>query len=622
MKRRKFIKSLPVIALPAVLPGMSMHAITNSKILNMLPFIDTERIVVLIQFSGGCDGLNMVFPRDQYDNLANARSNIIIPESQILGLDGTDLTGLHPKMSEIQGMYNDGNVSIVQSVAYENQNYSHFRSTDIWMTGSDANETLNTGWAGRYLDYEYPGAPGDYPNSDMPDPLAIQIGNSVSQVFWGNQGILGYSLESAENFYELVDGIPSPAPDTYYGDELTYIREVADSANAYGQRIKDAWLAGQNLYSYPTGNKLADQLKIIARLIKGGMKTRLYMVSLSGFDNHSNQVDSSDRSSGAHPALLQKFSQAVSAFFEDQKLLHIEKRVLGMTFSEFGRRIKSNASLGTDHGRAAPVILFGDQLEGGVIGTSPQIPSNPGVNDNVVMQYDYRQVYSTLMRDWFCAEDPEMTAIFDDNWTTLGFVNPDVAGDCSYGPLPVKTFVLSAEAAQFDYHNLTWKMINSERVSQFVIQYSADGIAFRDIQTELAGGTLSGVEYRYDDAYLYKYPEGRQHYYRIKAVEETGSIKYSNIVSLATKGVDLSIYPNPAGDWVSIKLHDRDQTNTYTVALYNVSGQKALEQQITRSDFSAGIYRLNIANLWAGQYLVVIIDKYKERFQQKLTVVH
>lgn len=148
MKRRKFIKSLPVIALPAVLPGMSMHAITNSKILNMLPFIDTERIVVLIQFSGGCDGLNMVFPRDQYDNLANARSNIIIPESQILGLDGTDLTGLHPKMSEIQGMYNDGNVSIVQSVAYENQNYSHFRSTDIWMTGSDANETLNTGWAG------------------------------------------------------------------------------------------------------------------------------------------------------------------------------------------------------------------------------------------------------------------------------------------------------------------------------------------------------------------------------------------------------------------------------------------------------------------------------------------
>ena len=622
MKRRKFLKSIPVVTLPAVIPGMSMHAITSKRMLGMLPFIDTERVLVLIQLAGGCDGLNMVFPRDQYDKLANARSNIIIPASQILALDGTDLTGLHPKMPELQGMYNDGKVSIVQSVAYTNQNYSHFRSTDIWMTGSDSNENLITGWTGRYLDYEYPGAPEGYPNSNMPDPLAIQIGTSVSQVFWGASGQLGYALTNPDNFMDLNNGIQDPAPNTYYGDELSFVREVSKSANAYGQRVRDASLQCPPQYSgYPSNNRLASHLKTVARLIRGGLKTRVYMVTMTGFDNHANQVDGSDHSNGAHPNLLMQFSQAVKAFYEDLKHLSIQNRVIGMTFSEFGRRIKSNASVGTDHGLAAPMILFGEQVQGGIVGTSPVIPQNAGVNDNVAMQFDYRQVYSTMLKDWFCVETAEMQAVFDDSWTTLDLVNPDVAGDCSYAPLPVKAFTLKVSAYDNSYHDLSWHMIHSDPVTSFVAQHSPDGVTFDDIHTE-QGSSESAAEYDYVISYLYKYPEGRQHYYRIKAITAQGEVSYTNVVRMVTKGVDLSIYPNPAGDWVNIKLNDRDQSNHYTIELISASGQKVVEQKVHWSDFSASIYRLNISHIWAGQYVVLITDKYNERFQQKLLVAH
>ncbi|MBK7603823.1 MAG: DUF1501 domain-containing protein [Saprospiraceae bacterium] len=620
MKRRSFIKSLPIVSIPAIIPGLSMHALTSKSLLNMLPAVETDRVLVMIQFAGGCDGLNMVFPRDQYTNLANARSNIIIPESSILGLNGNNATGLHPKMAEFRNMYDEGKVSIVQSVAYANQNFSHFRSTDIWMSGSDSGEVLNTGWSGRYLENEYPGAPNGYPNPSMTDPLAIQIGNSVSQVFWGNDGVLGYSLENTSSFYNLINGIQDSAPDTYYGDELTYIRQVALSANAYATAIQTASNNVTQQYTgYPSSNTLADHLKIVARLIKGGLKTRLYLVTLNGFDTHSNQINTTDPTTGTMPNILEKFSKAVDAFQKDLSFLQIDKRVLGMTFSEFGRRVKSNDSLGTDHGIAAPTLLFGSNVNGGIVGSNPVIPTVVNSNTNVTMQFDYRQVYTTLLKDWFCAPAAEINAVFDETWSTLPLVNPNVADDCLLPPLSVEVLRLKAETVKAGYHSLSWYAKNPVGVQKFVLQHSSDGFLFDDIKEEKV---FEGVDNKYEYQFLYKYPQGRLHYYRVKMVENDGKIEYSNLEKLQVRGIDLSIYPNPAKDWFNIRLNDKDTSNIYTVEVTDIKGNNLQLLKLRWDDFSGSIYRLSLNNYVSGQYIVFIVDRYGEKYQQKLTVLN
>lgn len=620
MKRRNFLRSLPVLTLPSIIPGMSMHAYASRSLLNMLPVIETDKVLVMIQFAGGCDGLNVVFPRDQYTNLANARSNIIIPESSILGLDGNAVTGLHPKLAEIRNMYNEGNVSIVQSVAYANQNFSHFRSSDIWMSGSDSNEVLSTGWGGRYLEQEYPGAPNGYPNAEMPDPLAIQIGNSVSQVFWGNDGVLGYSLENTNSFYNLVNGVQDSAPDSYYGDELTYIRQVALTANAYATSIQNASNNVTQQYSgYPSSNSLADHLKIVARLIKGGLKTRLYLVTLNGFDTHSNQSNTGDPTNGAMPNILEKFSKAVYAFHEDLKFLQVDGRVLGMTFSEFGRRVRSNASVGTDHGIASPLFLFGTNVNGGVVGNNPVIPTVTDTNTNVPMQFDYRQVYSTVLKDWFCAPASEINGVFDDTWLTLPLVNPSVANECGLPPLSVEVLKLKAESVKAGYHSLSWYAKNPVGVEKFVLQHSTDGLFFDDIHEEsIAGQTENSYEFQY----LYKYSGGKLHYYRVKMIQTDNAIQYSNIEKLQVTGIDMSIYPNPAQSWFNIRLNDKDTSNTYTVQIANIRGVTLQQIKLRWDDFSGGMYRVDFNNITSGQYIVFIEDRYGEKFQQKLTVVN
>jgi len=163
-------------------------------------------------------------------------------------------------------------------------------------------------------------------------------------------------------------------------------------------------------------------LKIVARLVKGGLKTRVYMVSIGGFDTHSVQVNQSDTTTGFHAVLLQKVSDAIKAFMDDLKFLGVQRRVLGMTFSEFGRRIKSNSSLGTDHGAAAPLILFGEYVNPGVVGSNPTIPSNATVNDNIPMQYDFRSVYSSILEKWFCVDNTTLQTVMLKNFQSLPIV--------------------------------------------------------------------------------------------------------------------------------------------------------------------------------------------------------
>ena len=407
MKRRSFFKASAAAGtvLPLTLNGMGVKTFEDSPLLRSLGRRSADgKVLVIINLSGGNDGLNTLIPIDQYSNLSKARNNILIQEDKVLPFWDKPAAGLHPKLTGLRDLYNNGMLSAIQAVGYPNPNYSHFRATDIWMSGSDSNENWTTGWMGRYLDGQYTGYPKGYPTTAMPDPLAIQIGQMVTLAFMGPEVNMGMAITDPTTFYNLANGTTDPTPNTPAGNELAFLRLMAQQTNQYATVIKNAAANGTNKSTkYPTGGRqpLADQLKIVAKLISGGLKTPVYMVSIGGFDTHSEQVDSADHSVGLHGTLMQQLGDAIAAFQDDIKLLGLEDRVVGMTFSEFGRRVMSNASNGTDHGAAAPMFVFGKAVQNGVIGANPTIPSTVTVNDNLPMQYDFRQVYASVLTDWF-----------------------------------------------------------------------------------------------------------------------------------------------------------------------------------------------------------------------------
>jgi uncharacterized protein (DUF1501 family) len=395
--------------------GLPIHAYGENKLFESLARTrgNNDHILVLIQLSGGNDGLNTVIPLDRYSELSAARSNVLINATSVLPIAGTTTTGLHPSMTALQNMYNQGKVNIVQGVSYPDPNFSHFRSTDILFTASDSATYLNTGWLGRYIDHRFPGAPQMYPDANFLDPLAIQIGSTVSTILTGSNGLNGLAVSGISNFYQILSGTVDPAPATPAGHELTFIRFIAQQTQAYTMVLQNAAATGVNLATYPTGNRLADQLKIVARLINGGLKTPIYIVNQGGYDNHDNQVDLMDHSLGKHANLLGQLSEAIGVFQQDLKLMGKEDKVAGCTFSEFGRRIKSNASNGTDHGSGAPMIVFGTQVNPTIIGSSPVLPASATSNDNVPMQHDFRQVYASILQDWFGLDPVDVSTILN-----------------------------------------------------------------------------------------------------------------------------------------------------------------------------------------------------------------
>ncbi|HRP39117.1 MAG: DUF1501 domain-containing protein [Chitinophagales bacterium] len=429
MKRREFIRrAVPAVTVPMMLNGLNIKAFGESAQLESLTGArgNNDHVLVLIELSGGNDGLNTVIPIDQYSGIAAVRSNVMIDQSKVLALNGTSSVGLHPSMSGVQQMYNNGKVKIVQSVGYPNPNFSHFRSTDIWTSASDSNTYLTSGWMGRYLNFEYPNYPTDYPNTTMPDPLAIQIGGVSDPVFMGPVMNMAYSLLLDSNnevqSYTFLGNIQDPySVQNPYKKELDYLRAVKKNTNGFGTAVKNAYDATATQSAYPNTD-LAKQLKIVAKLISGGLKTKVYWVSIGGFDTHASQVET-DTTKGKHADLLQTLSDAVKAFHDDLQQLGLGDRVISMTYSEFGRRIISNFSSGTDHGAAAPLLLFGNKVVSGILGSNPIVSSSATVNDNLPMQYDFRSVYASVLQDWLCVsqQDVESTILLQ-NFQSLPLV--------------------------------------------------------------------------------------------------------------------------------------------------------------------------------------------------------
>jgi uncharacterized protein (DUF1501 family) len=404
MNRKDFLKASGVGAAALTLNGLPIRALADqANHFKKIRGASSDRIFVFVILSGGNDGLNTVIPIDKYSELASSRANVMIPQNAVLPLANSSTTGLHPAMTKMQGMYNDGLINITQAVGYADFNYSHFRATDIYNSSSDANVFVDSGWVGRYLAKVFPGAPNAYPSADFLDPLAVQIGNSLSTMLTTNNGQIGFALNDLNSFYQIVNGAVDPAPSTPAGHELTFIRYISLQTQAYTQVIQNAATVGTNTASvtYPANNNLASQLKMVAKMISGGMKTPFYIVEIGGFDTHSDQVDATNNSIGAHAKLLGKVSDAIHAFYEDLKAQGKDDKVAGCTITEFGRRIKSNSSVGTDHGAGSPMICFGKNVIPGINGLSPNIPMNATVNDQIPMQFDFRQVYASVLEDWF-----------------------------------------------------------------------------------------------------------------------------------------------------------------------------------------------------------------------------
>jgi len=425
IKRRDFVKniSLASVGAPFIFNKLNLQAIAK-PLFNVQKSME-DRVLVIIRLGGGNDGLNTVIPLDGYDSLANHRSNIIIPQNKLINLN-TELA-LHPSMTGMGELFNEGKLAIIQNVGYPEQNRSHFRSTDIWDTGMmDQNAT--SGWLGRNFDAQYPNYPTDYPNSQYPDPFAIAMGSQVSATCQGLMGNFSHTVSNPSDTFNLAES--SVVDDgTYYGSHVEYVATIIEQTNAYGTSVHNAAAGGSSLSTkYDPNNPLAVNLKYIAQMISGGLKTKVYIVNTDGFDTHDSQVSKTDVTTGNHADLLKYVSDAIAAFQDDLKLLGLEQKVAGMTYSEFGRQIASNASYGTDHGDAAPMFLFGSCIGQSVVGSNPQINAQLQKQEGVAMEIDFRDVYATILKNWFNVDTTEIQNLFEHQVTFYGML-----GACNLG---------------------------------------------------------------------------------------------------------------------------------------------------------------------------------------------
>lgn len=417
LNRRDFIKlsSIASASLPIALSGFPVFA--KEKPSNYQFTENNENVLVLIQLQGGNDGLNTIFDLNDYANLQSVRSNIIVPENELISLNGS--TFIHPSMMGMKNIWDQEKLGIIQNVGYPDQNRSHFRSTDIWNSASDANEFVASGWLGRYFDMNHSSFPSNYPDAANPDPFAITIGKVVSETCQGVNANFSLAIEDPENPGTALVSNTGTIPGNCYGDALNFVNETIEQTNAYAEVIENAATSGANKSNKYTDSELSEKLKQVAKLISGGLQTKVYVVQIGGFDNHDNQVVESDTKTGKHASLLEELSEAMDAFQDDLALLNIDQKVLGMTYSEFGRRIRSNAGLGTDHGSAAPLFLFGNCAKNQILGDAPEIDTQVDDQEGVQMQYDFRNIYSTILTDWLGATKQESETVLFNNFESL-----------------------------------------------------------------------------------------------------------------------------------------------------------------------------------------------------------
>jgi len=440
MKRRKFIKLTSTASAAGLLP-VQLNA--SFKFLNTLTNCDvSNRKIVLVDLAGGNDGLNTLIPLNVYSDYVNMRPTTHVASSSALNLNLIDSSlqgtnqdlALHPIMNGMFDLFDQDQLRILQSVGYDSINKSHFASIDIYNTGNDGNNWnngQNSGWIGRFMENHYSDLfPVNY-------PMGIQIGSpNTSLGFHGeNEHGLAMNLtgQDSDNFYSVLSGLsgeyPTDFPDSHYGIELQNIVDVDATSNIYAQAISTSFNNGSNFSgsNYPDTD-LADQLKTVARLMRGGINTKIYLVRLGGFDTHANQVQGAGDLQGRHYNLLNELSTAVEAFMRDLNSDSLAEDVVGITISEFGRKAKENGSLGTDHGKVAPVFIFGKPVQSGISGVNVDLSEATEDNSFQIetVQFDYRQSLATLMQDFLGSDSASINSTFVDNLTNESFAEQKI----------------------------------------------------------------------------------------------------------------------------------------------------------------------------------------------------
>jgi len=632
MKRRNFLKyTAPLSIAPVMLQGRAISPFVTPKMMQAFTNCAEaeERCLVMVQLSGANDGLNTVVPMDAYADYAFLRPTIKIDQADLIPLDTTlpiqDQVGLNPGMQGFKDLYDQGKLNIIQGVAYDNNNKSHFKGTDLWLSGGDstaANFNHTSGWMGRYMDSRYPGYVGNTALS--PDPLGIQFGDTKPSFGFvppiSTTVSVNLSGQNPAGYYNLVQGVGgaplSSYPSSDYGAEMEYVMNIQSNADAYSQQITDVFNNGANSVTYPDTN-LADQLKTVARLLNGGSTTKIFLVKLGGFDTHNNQVDSSNTSVGKHTDLLTILSDAVKAFHDDLDALGLGNKVMTVTFSEFGRKAVENGNYGTDHGTLNPMFVIGNGVKGGVTGTNVDLQNltNNGTQLGN-QQHDYRQIYSTLLQDWLGANDTILTDTYMPTslYPKLDLINANTIVDPTcYGaaPLPVELLFFSAKANDQRQVELMWETGGEYNNDYFVVQRSGDGETFNDVvRVERQGiDTESITTYEALDTK----PLDGTSYYRLKQVDKDGTTTYSDLqpVFIDSNYVSkMKVYPNPAVFDINLVFNSEKNYE----AVIRIIGKSGIiyKTQVVKVTKGFNKFNLPAERLTSGQYFVSLIaSKYK-----------
>jgi uncharacterized protein (DUF1501 family) len=390
LNRRSFLKTSAaagVVAWSLNVPAFLRRAAAAAPASDKPGGKDT--VLVVIEFTGGNDGLNMVVPYKDED-YAKSRPTLKIAGADVKKIN--DDIGLHPQMDGLAGLLQDGELAIVQGVGYPNPTESHFRSMDIWQTACPE-DSITEGWLGKAIK-GLPAAPSFHlKTSNEKAPLALDGAPvrvpSITTLEDFQLQLAAADNADKKNQRDVIEGSAKPKDDAKPG-LLDFVQRTAANTYASSRRLQEIGRNYQPKATYPN-TPLAGRLKLAAQLIDADLGARIFYVSIDGFDTHAAQAT-------PHANLMAQVSGATTAFFKDMKARGHGDRVMLMTFSEFGRRVKENGSRGTDHGTAAPMLLVGGKVKAGPIGKHPSLNDlNMG---NLKFGIDFRQVYATLLDQW------------------------------------------------------------------------------------------------------------------------------------------------------------------------------------------------------------------------------
>lgn len=402
MERREFLKKTALastaLMMPAFLKPFEALAADGTQLSGF-------KNLVVIQLSGGNDGLNTVVPFCD-DIYYQKRKTIAIQGANVVQLN--DMLGLNPNLAALKEIYDQGWMTIINGVGYPNPDRSHFRSMDIWQTASDANQFLTTGWIGRYLDANNKSGQTPYMAIEVDDTLSLAMkGENLKGIAVQDPGRL-FQTTREPFFKNLMQ--QQHAAEHLSEDNLGYLYKTMTETYSSADYIQKTVKTYNVTAAYPTTG-LGYQLKNVSRFINSGLQTRIYYVSLGGFDTHVGQMDQQGRQ-------LKVYADAVAAFVKDLKATGKLDDTLIMTFSEFGRRVEQNASNGTDHGTANNVFIFSGKLaKAGIYNDALSLADLD--NGDLKYKVDFRDVYATLLTKWLQVDN---SGILTRNFPGLDFI--------------------------------------------------------------------------------------------------------------------------------------------------------------------------------------------------------